>query len=612
MFKNLFLICAIVATLNSCSSLKSEKTAVPVVQKEIVEVKNMIQAEKEMDLLTDKAIKSSPESRDYLATDLYIKGNDASLRGDAGTAAFLFKYVYKLKPDDVYLKKKYAIELIRVGKLEESKKLLSEVFVEEKFKDETTGLILGGVYTAMDQSEKALKVYEKVVKFNPKSEEGCVFLGKAYALDEKYGKAMKLLSKCEKTMPNNGIFSYYKGKINLSRNKRKLAMSDFRNSLKRDSRFYQAAVALGLLYEEKNKISRAKKTYKDFLKDNPMSYAVLTRIVQLKFATEDYEGIIDYAERLSSLDSNDLNLKVRLGILYTDKKRYEDAKGIFKEVLVAMPDSDKVLYYLGSLFVQTDDYENAIGYFNKINAESTLFHDSHMQMAQILSAMALENSGAVERFEKFVTEKSNKYDFLAVELKILLASFHEEKRNFRKAIKLVEEVRGKKDYTENHDYYLASLYEKVKEFNAAKVVILELLEKNPNNAHALNFLGYSLLEQNTDLEKALAYIKKAVALKPNDGFIRDSLGWYYYKTGDLKKALVEIKKAHETVKTDVVITKHLAIIYQELQQYEEARKYYQEALRNCKVQSEKDDVMKAIHELDSLRLPASKEQPTQD
>ena len=606
MFKNLILTSLILTTLVSCGSLKKEKVEPAGQQPQVVEVKNMEDASKEMDLLTDKAMKSSKETKEFLATDLYIKANDASLRGDAGTAAFLFKYVYKLNPDDLYLKKKYAIELIRVGKLEESKDLLSEVFAEEKFKDETTGLILGGVYTAMDQPVLALQTYEKVVKTNPKSEEACVFLGKAYALEKKYKKALGFLRKCEKRLPGNGIFSYYMGKINLSRDKRVLGMKNFRSALKNDSKFYQAAVALGLLHEEREQFTKAKKVYERFLAKNPSSYAVLTRIVQLKFATEDYKDIIDYAERLSSLDSNDLNLKVRLGILYTDKKRYEDAKGIFKEVLVAMPDSDKVLYYLGSLFVQTDDYENAIGYFNKITVESSLFHDSHLQMAQILSAMALTKDEHIERFEAFVNEKSEEHEFLAVELKILLASFHEEKKNFDRAINLVNQVRGRKTYTENHDYYLASLYEKVKKFTEARNVIEELLAKNPDNAHALNFLGYSLLEQNKDLDLALRYIKRAVELKPEDGFIRDSLGWYYYKTGNLEMALVEIKKAWEAVKTDVVITKHLAIIYQELQRFDEAKKYYKEALKHCKVQLETDDVMKALTELESLRLPASK------
>lgn len=609
MLRNLFVITVISAMLSACSTSTKGRVveAEPAKLKhEVIEVENMEDAAAQMDILTDEAMKSSDSTRKFLSTDLYIKGNDASMRGDSATAAFLFKYVYKLNPNDIYLKKKYAIELIRVGQLEESKTLLEEAFIQEKFLKETTGLILGGIYTAVGSPKIAIKTYEKVVKHNPKSEEACIFLGKAYALEKKFKKAVKLLSKCERKMPKNGIFAYYKGKISLSRKSRKSALTHFRKSLKRDKTFYQSAIALGLLYEEREKFAKAKKVYRNFLESNPMSFAILSRMVQIKFATEDYQNIIDYAQRLSSLDSNDLNLKVKLGILYTDEKRFDDAKGIFKEVLVAMPDSDKVLYYLASLFVQTGDYENALSYFNKIEIESSLFHDSHIQMGQILSAMAHDNQEALPKFETFVLEQSEKHDFLKVELKVLMAAFYEEKKNYFKAISLVKGLRTHKSYNENHDYYLASLYEKIGKFVESRKVIEELITKNPNNAHALNFLGYSLLEQNIELDKAFIYIKKAVALKPDDGFIRDSLGWYYYKTGQLELALQEIKKARLAVKTDVVITKHLAIIYQELQRYEEAKKYYNEALKLCKVQSERDDVLKAMGELDVLRLPASK------
>lgn len=75
-------------------------------------------------------------------------------------------------------------------------------------------------------------------------------------------------------------------------------------------------------------------------------------------------------------------------------------------------------------------------------------------------------------------------------------------------------------------------------------------------------------------------------MKPDDGYIRDSLGWYHYKMGNFDQALREVKKAWELVKTDVVITKHLAVVYQALKQYRMA-KYYVEALKHCKLESER-------------------------
>ena len=71
------------------------------------------------------------------------------------------------------------------------------------------------------------------------------------------------------------------------------------------------------------------------------------------------------------------------------------------------------------------------------------------------------------------------------------------------------------------------------------------------------------------------------------------------------KALEETKKAWELTKNDVTITKHLAMIYQDMREYEEAKKYYVEALKNCKIESERVDVLKSLETLEKVRLPAS-------
>jgi tetratricopeptide (TPR) repeat protein len=136
-------------------------------------------------------------------------------------------------------------------------------------------------------------------------------------------------------------------------------------------------------------------------------------------------------------------------------------------------------------------------------------------------------------------------------------------------------------------------------------LVTKILEKDPNNPHALNFLGYSFLEKKENMEKAFEYISKAVKLKPDDGYIRDSLAWYYFTVGKYQDALKEAKKAFELVKSDVIISKHLAKIYESLKNYEKAKEFYAEALKNAKVQNEREDVLKQINELEKNRLPAS-------
>jgi Flp pilus assembly protein TadD len=139
----------------------------------------------------------------------------------------------------------------------------------------------------------------------------------------------------------------------------------------------------------------------------------------------------------------------------------------------------------------------------------------------------------------------------------------------------------------------------------ARSLIQAIVDKDPNNAHALNFLGYSYLEKNERLDVAFAYISKAVKLRPDDGYIRDSLAWYYFQTGKFKEALTEAKKAFELVKSDVIITKHLGMIYQRLNYTEKAKEFLTEALKQARVESDKEDLLKILVDVEKVRLPAS-------
>lgn len=572
-----------------------------------------------LDELVDQAKAKGDRAVEFLSNDLYIKAVDASMRGDSQTAAFLFEYLLKLNPTDDYIKRKYALELIRVGQLRESLEFLEVLFKKDQ-KDETLGLILGGVYTALEQSEKARPVYKAVVKNNPKSEEACIFLSKSYMLSEDFKTANTVLADCSKRMPNKPMFPYFLGKMAIEKGQRKLAKQYFFKAHKMDPTFYQAVVALGLFYEDESKLDQAINIYKKYLDVDPNNYAVLSRIVQVLFvkndqlslkARPDFEDMLTYVERLSMMDSSDLNLKVRLGIIYTDLGKLNKAKAVFKEILVAVPESDKILYYLGALYQNTEEYDDALVYFGKINVDSSLYLDSNLQIAKILhlqakAGMEENNKAGLERFEKHVKKLSMINDDLKLELNVQLATFYEGMNDLDKAINTLESVTGLNNWSESHSFYLASVYDKAKKYDDAMEIMQNILTDDPQNAHALNFIGYSLLERGENMQEAFDYISKAVEISPNDGYIRDSLGWYYYKTGQFDKALVEIQKAWEMVKTDVVITKHLAIVYKELKKYDKAKMFYMEALKFCKVESERDEVMQELGSLEEeLRLPAS-------
>ncbi len=567
--------------------------------------------------MVKEAKEAGPASIQYVSTDLYLKASDASLRGDAASAALLYQYLLELQPEDQFLKKKFTVELIRLGQFAAAEKPIRELYETSKGKDEGLGLILGGVYTALEKKEEAFAVYKQIHKDHPKSEEACIFLSKQYSMREKKEQAINVLAQCQKRSPKSAVYSYYMGKTAVQFGQHADALKYFKAATKIDPDFYQAVLAIGLFDEEKKDFEAALKVYKKFLERNPDSFSVLARAVQIMFALGKMEEVVPFAERLTTLDPSDLNLKVRLGILYTDQKRYDDAKGIFKEILLAVPDSDKILYYLASLYQQTDELEKAVETFGRIPTTSNLYMDGSFQVAQILSALALEDfergdEEKVERYISFIEQKSEELPKIKVELQVNMASFFEAVGETEKAIAVLRGVSKEESFTESHLYYFASLLEKRSLYQEAESAIRALLVKNPDNAHALNFLGYSILERGGDMDEAHRLISRAVELKPEDGYIRDSLGWYYYKVGKIELALEHVEKAWSLVKNDTVINKHLAILHQEMKNYAKAKKYYLEALKFCKVEEEKVDLIQRIEDLTGTaekRLPASSPAP---
>ena len=570
---------------------------------------------KRLEELAIAAKASGPEKVQFLASDMYLKASAALMEGDYQTANLIFKHLLALAPQDDFIKQKYAISLIRTGDLDEAQVILKGIFDNSKQRDAKVGLVLAGVYSSLGNVKDARAVYKKILKHHPKNSEACIFLGKSYALAKKTSKAISLLKSCEKKDKGNGIYSYYIGKIYVDKKMYSKAKDYFARSHRIQKDFSQAIMALGLIHEELGHYKKAKKVYKKYLKKHPSDTLILSRLVQLMFTREDFKEVIEYAERLSDYEPDNLNLKVKLGILYTDVKSYDKAIRSFKDLLVYAPDNDKILYYLGAIYQEMKEYENAIEYFGKIETGSGLYQDSSLQIAQMLSALAKteflkddSNDDYQEKFVDFIDKKMKSMAAFKVDFSVIKASYYEGIEDTDEAIDVLEDVKESKSFNNDHKFYLAALYEKDKEFKKSTELIEQIIESEPSNAHAWNFLGYSLVERGEKLDRAYEYINKAIKLSPKDGYIRDSLGWYYFKVGKKQKALDELQYAIKSVPNDTSINKHLAIVYTSLKNFDKAKFYIKKALSAVESESEKRELGQVLKELELNRVPASFEE----
>ena len=114
------------------------------------------------------------------------------------------------------------------------------------------------------------------------------------------------------------------------------------------------------------------------------------------------------------------------------------------------------------------------------------------------------------------------------------------------------------------------MLDKQKKFGDAENVLRQLIAKDPNNAIALNYLGYMLAERGERLGESVDYFKRALAIDPDNGSYLDSIGWAYYKDGKLDLALDNLKKAADQLTTNSVVQDHYGEVLFKLGRYDDA------------------------------------------
>jgi len=148
-----------------------------------------------------------------------------------------------------------------------------------------------------------------------------------------------------------------------------------------------------------------------------------------------------------------------------------------------------------------------------------------------------------------------------------LGSIFETMKEYRRAIEVIEEGLNQDDQNTELIYRLGVLLDKSGEKERAIEQMRRIIEIDPDHADALNYIGYTYAEQGIKLNEAMDLIQKALKIKPNSGYIIDSLGWIFFQKGLYDEAVTSLEKAFSIIPDDPIITEHLGDVYFKKKEY---------------------------------------------
>ncbi|MGX9180078.1 tetratricopeptide repeat protein [Mesorhizobium sp. BHbdii] len=227
--------------------------------------------------------------------------------------------------------------------------------------------------------------------------------------------------------------------------------------------------------------------------------------------------------------------------------------------LALRPDSDAALVQLAAVSEQLKDGEGAIAFYRRIPASSPLKPLSELQLGLNLADLDRYDE-AIAHLKALV--EAHPDDMRAYQA---LGGVYASKEDFRSAAGLYDKAVAMLKTPTRADwnifYQRGIAYERLKEWPKAEPNFRKALELFPDQPQVLNYLGYSWVDMNINLEEGLQMIQKAVDLRPSDGYIVDSLGWAYFRLGRFEDAVREMERAVSLKPEDPVLNDHLGDAY---------------------------------------------------
>ncbi|MDU8943671.1 tetratricopeptide repeat protein [Ovoidimarina sediminis] len=221
-------------------------------------------------------------------------------------------------------------------------------------------------------------------------------------------------------------------------------------------------------------------------------------------------------------------------------------------------------------------YELATAVYDKVPRDHPYFH-----AAELGRANALRASGREDAAIEVLTQLGKSHGHLPavhVSLGDLLRGlerYDEASKAYDRAIALVDDPQA------SHWSLFFSrgiTHEREGRWDQAEADFRKALELQPEQPQVLNYLGYSFVEMQTNMDEALDMIERAVAGRPNSGYITDSLGWALYRLGRYDEAVGHMERAVELLPIDPIINDHLGDVYWAVGRTREAEFQWQRAL----------------------------------
>ena len=437
----------------------------------------------------------------------------------------------KNAPDDLEAQRAAAIQLARNGRYDDSMAYMEKV-LQAKGDTHFDFLALSAIETDADTRAGLQKSFDRLLIKHP--DNGQLIFGKALLMQQD-GDAEGALKLLEKNPPQNGEVApiLLRARLLQSLNRGDEALP----LLKRSIRQYPDDKRLGLTYArtlvEQNRMAEAK--------------------VQFASLVEQYP--------------EDDELRFSLALVCLEGKSWDEAEGYLQELLERDSHVDSAHLNLGRIAEERNDPEGALIEYALVGPGNE-YLPAQLRQADIL----VSHGRGAEASKKLAAARGEQPDY-AIQLYLIEAETLAANNQTERAWSTLQQALKQYPDDMNLLYSRAMLAEKRNDLEQMERDLRAIIKREPDNAMALNALGYTLSDRTTRYAEAKTLIQQAYDLSPDDPAVLDSLGWVNFRLGNLDEAERLLRQALERF-PDQEVAAHLGEVLWANGKQREAKKIW--------------------------------------
>jgi len=395
---------------------------------------------------------------------------------------------------------------------------------------------------------------------------------------------LKLMRRLGERFPNMAEIHLASALLATDKGEFQTALNETEKALARHPDWSRARLLQAQVMARMGDPQKAKDVMRKAIQGDPNNLRL--RLVYSQFLAKagDMRGATKELEKILAKEPRNEDAMLGMAMSQIDLGQDAKAQQLLERLVESPSHMMQSYFYLGLIEARKRHFQSAVQWFDKVGEGPMAFD------AQVNAITALIFEGQTAEARQRLGEVRKQFPQQALRMYLVEAELLTKDKHFAEAFDLLSQALQEMPGQTELLYARALVAEDLNRADILEADLRAILEKEPDDANALNALGFALAERSERLEEAKRYIARALQLKPNEPAFLDSYGWVSYRMGDKATALEYLRRAYGLLK-DPEIGTHLGEVLWESGKQNDAKAIWNELLRKY---PDNDDIKKVM------------------